>query len=73
MSSCKIVAQIANESRSIAAEKPEDLFRYMSGRWLVNEQAQNELHYVKFNLHSLNSEQKEQIANSNDLTLRSKD
>ncbi|KAI2792725.1 hypothetical protein POX_b02767 [Penicillium oxalicum] len=30
--------------------KPEDLFRYTSGRWLVDEKAQQQLRYVKFDL-----------------------
>jgi hypothetical protein len=31
----------------------EDLYRYTSGRWLVDEKAQQQLRYVKFDLNSL--------------------
>ncbi|KAJ5542923.1 hypothetical protein N7535_005345 [Penicillium sp. DV-2018c] len=35
------------------AGKSEDLFRYTSGRWLVDEKAQQQLRYVEFDLDSL--------------------
>ncbi|CEL11353.1 Putative Phosphotransferase family protein [Aspergillus calidoustus] len=34
-------------------EKSDDLFRYTSGRWLVDEKAQQQMRYVKFNLDNL--------------------
>lgn len=36
-----------------SAGKPEDLFRYTSGRWLLEEKAQQQLRYVRFDLESL--------------------
>ncbi|OOQ88632.1 hypothetical protein PEBR_12954 [Penicillium brasilianum] len=44
---------IANVMFEFDAGKSEDLFRYTSGRWLVDEKAQQQLRYVKFDLDRL--------------------
>lgn len=44
---------MTNATWDFDAGKSEDLFRYTSGRWLVDERAQQQLRYVKFDLDSL--------------------
>lgn len=44
---------MTNATWDFDAGKSEDLFRYTSGRWLVDEKAQQLLRYVKFDLDSL--------------------
>ncbi|KAJ5803760.1 uncharacterized protein N7518_000063 [Penicillium psychrosexuale] len=41
------------QTKQLNAVKSDDLFRYTSGRWLIDEKAQQQLRFVKFDLDGL--------------------
>jgi hypothetical protein len=43
----------ANATFELKSGKSDDLFRYTSGRWLVDKKAQQQLRYMKFDLNRL--------------------